>query len=664
MRADARARGDHGRPRTREHPPGPGERRRRAAAARGGAPRRCCRRTRRTAQLVALARRRRAGACARRRSSGWPALADATRRRCALVARRSPTARTPAAATPRSRRSCAAAPPRCRRCSRPRTSADLDVRKQAVDALAGDRRADAAPSSAWPSCSTTPTRTCARAAADALGAIGARAAGARCCARVAARPTASRSSGSPRCARWRGWRLGLGRGARARARRPAAARPRAIVLLGCERRPRRAWRRCSKGLCSDLARRRARRRWRRSCGARAWPRAGEDQLLGERAARDGVADAPRSCPTRSRAWRRRRLPTRLTLVQFLGWLVRARLRGAAARAPARDEALSRGRARTRWRVRQRRRGERRRGVGELSTPTSACCACELFGRRASAAGEALLRGALDARRSGAARAAAARARGARRDPEALQALVGCFAWPRPRRGGGGRGSRGPRRADHRDPVAARRRGAALATAWRLCSKRQIDGAPGGVPAARPRGSSAALGGAGLGSARAAALRSERRRCAARRSKALARVAPRPLRAAALRARRRGAAVRIAAAAALGARPATRARFDDLASLLDDSEPRVVRRGAALLAAGPRATSATEARERALSLLSRAAPHEGGPSRWRRSRRSRAIGGPRALSIARAAALGGADPSSPGRGRVRRRARRPRRDSSS
>ena len=498
------------------------------------------------------------------------------------------------------------------------SSADPDVRKQGVDALIGI--ADPSSAGRLSELLSDPDANVRGAAADALGTIG--------------RPeTAPALLRAVRGERERLVRLSALR-ALARMEHPVAAgelsgaladallRPAALSLLGWSDDPGAA-ELLLKGLAS---------------GSRAGGEAAMEALLrlaGRLPASEGEQLAARARETAlgvpevvERAVARLAeadLPTRLTLVQFLGLLRSEQVVLPLLRA-GRDEALTEVVLATLESF-----GPLAESVldarSESLDADERVLACELFGRGSTGAGRRRLLEAL-VQADPMLRAAAARALARRRDPEALEALVRRFeeeaaeegdgeelelladaiaAIAGPESGAGdGIAGRAARMLAARLPEASEAyRGAAARVLGRL-------------------GDSEDGGGLGL-------LLSDPspgvRRAAVEGLARLARdVLPEPLR---LALADEAPAVRIAAAAAL-ARSSDARALGDLERLASDEDAAV--RAAALRAAGALQPRGDDALARRLALLERGAA-EGGPAAMAALEALRALGDPRAVGVA-------------------------------
>ena len=316
------------------------------------------------------------------------------------------------------------------------------------------------------------------------------------------------------------------------------------------------------------------------------------------------------------------LPTRLTLVQFLGLVRTERVVRPLLRA-GRDEALAEVVLETLG------------AFSDIAEPAldamfasldvdERALACELFGRGTSAAGRRRLLDAL-VQVDSVLRATAVRALGRRRDPEALEALIDCFASESDEDADGedlellaeaivaiagtgpeGAAQRAARMLVQRLPDAAEAfRSAAARLLGRLGAGEAVEGLTLLFSDPSPAVRRAAVDGLGRlgGDTLPEALH-------------LAGADEAP-------------AVRIAAAAALGRSGDPRA-FDDLERLAADENPGV--RSAALRAAAARDERGPGALARRRTLLERGAA-EGGPVAIAALEALRALGDPRALPIA-------------------------------
>jgi HEAT repeat protein len=316
------------------------------------------------------------------------------------------------------------------------------------------------------------------------------------------------------------------------------------------------------------------------------------------------------------------LPTRLTLVQFLG-LVRSEGVVRPLLRAGRDEALAEVVLETLGAF---------AGVAEPALdaafasldPDERALACELFGRGTSAAGRRRLLDAL-VQPDSMLRATAVRALAKRRDPEALAALVECFANESDE---DAEGEELDLLADAIIAVAGAGADGAAQRATRMLVDRLPDAAEAfRTAAARLLGRLGASGGAeGLALLFSDPSPAVRRAAVEGLGRLGADTLPETLH---LAGADESPAVRIAAAAALGRSPDPRA-FDDLERLAADENAGV--RSAALRAAAARDEREPGALARRLALLERGAG-EGGPAAIAALEGLRALGDPRALPIA-------------------------------
>jgi HEAT repeat protein len=329
------------------------------------------------------------------------------------------------------------------------------------------------------------------------------------------------------------------------------------------------------------------------------------------------------------------LTTRLVLVQFLGWLARPDCVVPLLEA-ARDEALAEVVL------------DVLAGAGaEVETSLEAAWsklsettrqrACALLGRTRGEAGEALLRRALSHGDS-VLKSVAAASLAARGTAAALPALVAALrAVDEAKEDGDGEGAAAELEAAIRSLLAAA--DAALGDRVAALLEAELDGAPesfrlatarllGCIRSDGPRARIELLLSDPSAAVRRAAVES------------LARVAPRELELLRCALADESPQVRIGAATALAA-SGDAAVVADLASLLEDAEPRVVVAALRALATWARAVDTDDARSRALLLLSVGLAH-GGSSALAALDALGAIGGDDAVELARRA-LGSADP---------------------
>jgi HEAT repeat protein len=505
--------------------------------------------------------------------------------------------------------------------------ADVDVRKQAVDALASIGAPAAAQRLAELLGDADPNVRAAT--AEALGAIGTREAAPLLEARASADPEPLvRLSALRSLARLE---VSVPLAQLSSALADPLLRPSAHQLLGFSEDPG-AFDTLLKGLSSGA--RSAREAAMEALVRRASLAApGEDQRLVERL-RAATADAPFLRDALARL-ADAPLTTRLVLVQFLGWLGRADCVVPLLEA-ARDEALNEV-------VLAALAGSGPAAEASIeaawSTLTDATRlrACALLGRTRGEVGDALLRRAL-AHGDPALCSVAATALAQRGTTAALPALVAALRL-------GAAAGEGDVESDGQAELEQAIRtlldGADAALGDRVAAllEAESDGAP-----ERFRLATARLLGC-IGS------RSHQQRvelllsdpsAAVRRAavEALARVAPQQLELLRCALADEAPQVRIGAAAALAASGDPGA-VADLASLLDDAEPRVAVSALRALATWVRAVDSDEARQRALLLLSVGLAH-GGPSGLAALDALGVIGGEDAVELARDA-LGSADP---------------------
>jgi HEAT repeat protein len=500
------------------------------------------------------------------------------------------------------------------------SSPDPDVRKQVVDALTGI--ADPGTAARLGELLSDPDANVRSAAADALGAIGR--------PESAAALLRSVSEESERLVRLSALRA-LARMERAvdaaalgSALGDSLLRPAALALLGWSDDPE-APELLLKGLAT---------------GSRAGGEAAMEALLrlvarlgpteGDRLAaraRETALAAPELVARAVARLEAADLPTRLTLVQFLGLLRSEQVVLPLLRA-GRDEALCEVVLAT------------LQSFGPLAEDVldarfagldadERVLACELFGRGATVGARRRLLQAL-VEPDGLLRAAAARALGRRRDPEALEALVRRFEEEAAEEADGD-GEELELLADAIAAIAGREsgRGEDIARrAARLLAERLPEASEAYRSAAARvlgrLGDGEEAGGLGL-------LLSDPspgvRRAAVEGLARLARdVLPEPLR---LACADEAPAVRIAAAAAL-ARSSDARVLDDLERLAGDEDAAV--RGAALRAVGALHSDGEEALARRIALLERGAA-EGGPGAMAALEALRGLGDPRAVGVA-------------------------------
>jgi HEAT repeat protein len=327
------------------------------------------------------------------------------------------------------------------------------------------------------------------------------------------------------------------------------------------------------------------------------------------------------------------LPTRLTLVQFLGLLRSERVVLPLLRA-GRDEALTDVVLATLESF-----GPLAEGVLDAECESldadERVLACELFGRGRTAAGRRRLLEAL-VRPDPLLRAAAARGLARRRDPEALEALVRRFEEEAAEEGDG---EELELLADAIAAIAGKGSGAGdgiAGRAARLLAERLSEASEAyRSAAARVLGR---LGdgedGGGLGLLLSDPSPGVRRAAVEGLGRLARDVMPEPLR---LALADEAPAVRMAAAAAL-ARSADPRALGDLEQLAGDSDPAV--RAAALRAAGALSPRDDEAHARRVALLERGAA-EGGPAAMAALEALRALGDRRAAGVAAALLESGA-----------------------
>jgi HEAT repeat protein len=505
--------------------------------------------------------------------------------------------------------------------------ADVDVRKQAVDALA----AIGAPAAAARLGELLADRdpNVRAAAAEALGAIGARPAVEKLVARVAddAEPLV-RLSALRSLARLE---VSLPAAQLAAALADPLLRPSAYQLLGFSADPA-----AEAALLAGLsaATRSAREAAMEALVRRiADARPAEQQQLVQRL-RAGAADAsflPDALARLSEA----PLTTRMVLVQFLGWLARPDCVVPLLEA-AHDEALAEVVLGALAHGGPALEASLDSSWPRLSEPTR-LRACALLGRTRGEAGEALLRRALshgDPVLKGVAAASLAARGSAGALPVLVTALRAC---DEAKEDGDGEGPA----AEIEDAIRTLLGGAGSALGDRVAAllEAELDGAPEGFRLATAR----LLGSTGSGGRRERIeLLLSDPSAAVRRAavEALARVAPQELELLRCALADEAPQVRIGAAAALAA-SGDAAVVADLASLLEDAEPRVVVAALRALAVWARAVGTDDARQRALLLLSVGLAH-GGSSGLAALDALSQIGGEDAVELARRA-LDSADP---------------------
>jgi HEAT repeat protein len=506
--------------------------------------------------------------------------------------------------------------------------ADVDVRKQAVDALAAIGAPAAAQRLAELLADVDPNVRAA--AAEALGAIGARDAAALLASRASddAEPLV-RLSALRSLARLEASLSVAQLGA---ALADPLLRSSAYLLLGWSD-DRGAEGALLKGLASTS--RTAREAAMEALVKRAsLASPGEEELLGERL-RAAAVDAP-FLPDALQRLADAPLTTRLVLVQFLGWLRRpdcvipllesARdealcevVLGALAGAGAEVEASIQGA----W--------------GALSDATR-LRACALLGRTHGETGDALLRRALGSP-DPTLRAVAAGSLAARGTAAALPALVAALRAAVATADETGGELEGQAEVEQAIRTLLERADVALSDRVAALLEAELDGAPEGFRLATAR-LLACIGRADH-QQRIELLLSDPSPAVRRAAvEALAKVAPQQLELLRCALADEAPQVRVGAAAALAASgdPGVVA---DLAGLLDDSEARVVVAALRALATWAQAVGSEEARGRALLLLSVGLAH-GGSSGLAALDALGAIGGEDAVDLAKDA-LGSADP---------------------
>jgi HEAT repeat protein len=508
---------------------------------------------------------------------------------------------------------------------------DVDVRKQTVDALAAIGTLDAAAEDRLAELLEDTDPNVRAAAAEALGAIGARDAAPLLMARVDAdREPLVRLSALRSLARLE---VSLTVSQLELALEDPLLRSSAYLLLGWSE-DRGAFDALLKGLSS--AARSAREAAMEALVKRAsLAPPGEDQLLGERL-RAAVAEVP----FLSDALRRLSeapLTTRLVLVQFLGWLGRPDCVIPLLEA-GRDEALSEVVLGALSGAGPEAEASVNEAWGTLSDATR-IRACALLGRTRGETGEALLRRALT-HGDPALRAVAAGALASRGATAALPALVAALRVAATTMGEAGDAD-ADGQAELEQAIRALLAGADTAVCDRVAAllEAEIDGAPEAfrLATARLLGCIACPG----HRERVELLLSDPSAAVRRAAvEALAQVAPQQLEPLRCALADESPQVRIGAATALAA-SGDAAAVADLASLLDDDEPRVVVAALRALATWALAAGSDEARERALLLLSVGLAH-GGSSGLAALDALSAIGGDDAVELAKDA-LGSADP---------------------
>jgi HEAT repeat protein len=504
--------------------------------------------------------------------------------------------------------------------------ADVDVRKQAVDALAAIGAPEAAQRLAELLGDADPNVRAA--AAEALGSIGAREAAALLEARLAADPEPLVQLSALRSLARLEVSVPVAQLSAALA--DPVLRPSAHQLLGWSEDPG-AFDTLVKGLSAGArsAREAAMEALVRQLGMAA---PGEEQRLGARL-RAATADAPFLSDALARL-AEAPLTTRLVLVQFLGWLGRPDCVVPLLEA-AGDEALSEVVIAALAGAGAAAEASIQSEWAKLSE-TARVRACALLGRTRGEAGEALLRRAL-AHGDPALCAVAAGALAERGASSALPALVAALR--------NAAASEGEAESDGQveleQAIESLLAGADAALGDRVAAllDAEMDGAPEGFRLASAR----LLGCIGTAAHRERLeLLLSDPSAAVRRAavESLARVAPQQLEQLRCVLADEAPQVRIGAANALAA-SGDAAVVADLAGLLDDAEPRVVVAALRALAVWARAAGSDEARHRALLLLSVGLAH-GGPSGLAALDALGAIGGEDAVELARDA-LASADP---------------------
>jgi HEAT repeat protein len=497
------------------------------------------------------------------------------------------------------------------------SSADPDVRKQVVDALAGI--ADPSSAARLGELLSDPDANVRGAAADALGAIGRPETAAPLLRVVAAdRERLVRLSALRALARME---HSVEADALAGALADPPLRPAALTLLGFSDDPGAA-ELLLKGLTGSRAGAEAAMEALLRLAGRLPP--GEGEALAARA-RETALGVPEMVERAVSRLEEADLPTRLTLVQFLGLLRSERVVLPLLRA-GRDEALTEVVLATLESF-----GGAAERVLDGAWPgldaDESVLACELLGRGSSAAGRQRLLEAL-VRADPLLRAAAARGLARRRDPEALEALVRRFEEEAAEEGDG---EELELLADAIAAIAGPESGAGGGIAGRAA----------GMLAARLAEASEAyrsaaarvlgrLGdaeeGGGLGLLLSDPSAGVRRAAVEGLARLGRDVLPEPLR---LALADEAAAVRIAAAAALS-RSADPRALGDLERLAGDEDAAV--RAAALRAAGALQPRSEEAQGRRVALLERGAA-EGGPAAMAALEALRALAEPRAVGVA-------------------------------
>ena len=505
---------------------------------------------------------------------------------------------------------------------------DVDVRKQAVDALAAIGAPAAAQRLAELLADVDPNVRAA--AAEALGAIGARDAAAllasRACddaeplVRLSALRSLSRLEAS----------LSVEQLGDALAH--PLLRSSALLLLGWSD-DRGAEETLLKGLASPS--RSAREAAMEALVKRAsLASPGEEELLGARL-RAGVADAP-FLPDALRRLTDAPLTTRLVLVQFLGWLRRPECVIPLLEA-ARDEALAEvvlGALTGAGPEME----ERIEGAWPTLSDATRLRAFALLGRTHGEIGDALLRRALGSP-DPAQRAVAANSLAARGTTAALPALVTALRAATAEADETGDEGGGPGELEHAIRTLLEGADAALGDRVAALLEAQLDGAPEGFRLATAR--LLACIGRAEHQQRVELLLSDPSASVRRAAiEALAKVAPQQLELLRCALADESPQVRIGAAAALAASGDPGA-VADLAGLLDDSEARVVVAALRALATWARAVGSEEAHGRALLLLSVGLAH-GGSSGLAALDALGVIGGDDAVELAKDA-LGSSDP---------------------
>jgi HEAT repeat protein len=496
--------------------------------------------------------------------------------------------------------------------------ADVDVRKQAVDALAAIGALEAAQRLAELLGDADPNVRAA--AAEALGAVGAREAAALLEARLAADPEPLVQLAALRSLARLEVSVPVARLSAALA--DPVLRPSAHQLLGWSEDPG-AFDALVKGLTAPArsAREAAMEGLVRQLGMAA---PGEERRLGARL-RAATADAPFLADALARL-ADAPLTTRVVLAQFLGWLGRPDCVVPLLEAAA-DEALSDVVIAALAGAGDAVEGSIQSDWAKLSEKARVR-ACALLGRTRGETGEAVLRRAL-AHGDRALCAVAAVALAERGASGALPALVAALR--------NAAASEGEPESDGQveleQAIESLLAGADAALGDRVGAllDAEMDGAPEGFRLASAR----LLGRIGSGAQRERLdLLLSDPSAAVRRAaiESLARVAPQQLEQLRCALADEAPQVRIGAANALAA-SGDAAVVADLAGLLDDAEPRVVVAALRALATWARAAGSDEARHRALLLLSVGLAH-GGPSGLAALDALTAIGGEDAVELAR------------------------------